>query len=107
MTMRQCIDACDEAHRLANEAAIHGMQQGGRLADWTLVQTLLDAADITRTAVDFMLRSSRFYQLTCRAAAEICDKTADLCEPLAAEDLRMRECGEAMRRAATHCRKML
>lgn len=107
MAMKDCIDACDTAHRRLTEAAIHGMQQGGRLADWELIQLLLDAADITETATDFMLRSSRQHQSVCRVTAEIADKAADACEAFSAEDLRMKQCAEACRRAATNCRKLL
>ncbi|MGE5547431.1 MAG: four-helix bundle copper-binding protein [Solirubrobacterales bacterium] len=107
MAMKNCIDACDAAHRACTEAAIHGMQQGGALADWELVQLLLDAADIAETATDFMLRSSRQHQGVVRVAAEIVDKCADACEKHAGGDLRMKECAEACRRAATQCRKLL
>ncbi|MBI5162822.1 MAG: four-helix bundle copper-binding protein [Magnetospirillum sp.] len=107
MSMRDCIDACEDAHRLCTETAIHGMQQGGHLADWSLVQILLDAADITETAADFLARSSRMHHLTCRAAAEVADKCADSCEQHASDDLRMKECAEALRRCATQCRKLL
>lgn len=107
MAMKDCIDACDNAHRACTEAAIHGMQQGGKLADWELIQLLLDCADITETATDFMLRSSRMHQSVCRVAAEIADKCADSCERFAATDLRMKQCAEECRRAATSCRKQL
>jgi aminopeptidase N len=107
MALKDCIDACDAAHRAATEAAIHGMQQGGKLAGWELVQLLLDTADISETATDFMLRSSRQHQGVCRVASEIMDRCADACEKFATEDLRMKECAEACRRAATACRKIL
>ncbi len=107
MTMRDSIDACERAHRTCTETAIHAMQQGGPLAEWSLVQVLLDAADITETTADFLLRSSRLHPLICRAAAEVADKCADACEPHAGQDLRMKECAESCRRAATHCRKLL
>ena len=107
MSMKTCIEALDEAHRRTTETAIHGMQHGGQLAEWELVQLLLDTADITETATDFMLRSSRQYTSVIRVAAEISDKCADSCEKLAAEDLRMKQCAEACRRAATQCRKLL
>lgn len=105
--MKDCINACDLAHRAATEAAIHGMQQGGDLANWEVVQLLLDTADITETATDFLLRSSRHYTPVLRVCAEITDKCADACEKLAGMDLRMKECAESCRRAATQCRKLL
>jgi hypothetical protein len=105
MVFKSCVDACDDAHRLCTETAIHAMQQGG--AAWETIQLLLDTADIAETAADFMLRSSRQHHLVCGVAAEITDKCANVCEAMAADDLRMRECSEACRRAATLCRKLL
>lgn len=105
MAFKPCIDACDEAHRACTETAIHCMQQGG--AAWETIQLLLDTADITETAADFMLRSSRQHHLVCDVAAEIADRCANVCESMAEDDIRMRQCGEACRRAATQCRKLL
>lgn len=105
MAFKSCIDSCDEAHRACTETAIHCMQQGG--SAWETVQLLLDTADITETAADFMLRSSRQHHLICAVAAEIADRCANTCEQIAAWDLRMRECSEACRHAASECRKLV
>lgn len=105
MPLIDCIDACESAHRSCTESVIHGMQQGGPAAEWELVQLLLDCADITETAADFMLRSSRLHHLTCQVAAEVADRCASACEKLAKDDLLLKACAEACRRAATACRK--
>ena len=107
MPLSDCIDACEQAHRACTESVIHGMQQGGQVAEWELIQLLLDCADINETAADFMLRSSRLHHLTCQVAAEVSDKCADSCEKLAGGDVRLKECAEACRRAATACRKTI
>ncbi|CAA7622049.1 four-helix bundle copper-binding protein [Magnetospirillum sp. SS-4] len=107
MPLSDCIDACELAHRACTETVIHGLQHGGKAAEWELVQLLLDCADINETAADFMLRSSRLHHLTCQVAAEVSDICASACEKLAAEDVRLRECAQACRRAATACRKTI
>lgn len=107
MPMRDAIEACETAHRRCTEAAIHAMQQGGNMADWSLVHLLLDGADMTETCADFLLRSSRLHQPVARVTAEIADRCARDCELLAANDLRMRECAEACRLAASQCRLLV
>jgi hypothetical protein len=107
MPLTDCIDACLTAHRACTEAVIHGLQQGGASADWELVQLLLDSADINETAADFLLRSSRLHHLTCQVAAEVSDRCASSCEKHASDVLRLQECAEACRRAATACRKTI
>ncbi|MBI2236735.1 MAG: four-helix bundle copper-binding protein [Magnetospirillum sp.] len=105
MPLTDCADACVNAHRACTEAAIHGIQQGGEVAEWELVQLLLDCADITETNANFMMRSSRLHHLTCQVAAEVADRCATACERHAASDIRLKECAESCRRAATWCRK--
>lgn len=107
MPLSDCIEACLTAHRSCTEAVIHGLQHGGNTAEWELVQLLLDCADINETAADFMLRSSRLHHLTCQVAAEVSDKCASACEKLAKDDVRLKECAETCRRAATACRKTI
>ena len=107
MPLSDTIDACERAHRSCTESVIHGMQQGGPSAEWELIQLLLDCADINETAADFMLRSSRLHHLTCQVAAEVSDKCASACEKLSKVDVRLKECAEACRRAATACRKTI
>lgn len=103
MAFKACIDACDSAHRHCMEAAIHCMQQGGVGSEWELVQLLLDTADITETASDFMLRSSRQYHLLCKVAGEIALRCAEACEKHAENDLRLGQCAKACRKAAESC----
>jgi hypothetical protein len=107
MPLSDCVNACLKAHRACTESAIHGIQQGGPAADWELIQLLLDCADITQTCANFMLRSSRLHHLICQAASEVADRCAFACEKLASEDIRLRECADSCRRAATWCRKTL
>lgn len=107
MAFKPCIDACDSAHRHCMEAAIHCMQQGGVGSEWEMVQLLLDTADITETASDFMLRSSRQHHLLCKVTAEIALRCAEACERHADNDLRLRECATACRDAALACERLV
>lgn len=107
MAFKPCIDACDAAHRHCTEAAIHCMQQAGVGSEWELVQLLLDTADITETASDFMLRSSRQHHLLCKVAAEIAHRCADACGRHASADLRLGQCAKACRQAAEECERLL
>lgn len=106
MAFKPCIDACDGAHRLCTEAAIHCMQQSGVGAEWELVQLLLDTADITETATDFLLRSSRQHHLVAKVTAEIALRCAEACEKHAEKDLRLGQTAKACRKAAEACEKL-
>lgn len=106
MAFKACIDACDSAHRHCMEAAIHCMQQGGVGAEWELVQLLLDTADITETAADFMLRSSRQHHLVCKVASDIAVRCAEACETHAVKDLRLGQTAKACRKAAESCDRL-
>lgn len=107
MAFKACIDACDSAHRHCMEVAIHCMQQGGVGSEWELVQLLLDTADITETASDFMLRSSRQHHLICKVTGEIALRCAEACEKHAEKDLRLGQCAKACRKAAEACERLV
>jgi len=107
MAFKACIDACDSAHRHCTEAAIHCMQQGGVGSEWELIQLLLDTADITETASDFMLRSSRQHTLVLQVAGQIALRCAEACESYANKDLRLGQTAKACRKAAEACAKLV
>lgn len=107
MAFKACIDACDGAHRHCTEAVIHCMQQEGVSAEWELLQLLLDTADITETASDFMLRSSRQHHVIAKVTAEIAARCAEACEQHGIKDLRLVQTAKACRRAAEACEKLI
>lgn len=107
MAFKACIDACDAAHRHCTEAVIHCMQQEGVSAEWELLQLLLDTADITETASDFMLRSSRQHHMIIKVTADIATRCAEACEAHAVKDLRLGQTAKACRRAAESCKNLL
>ena len=103
--MQQCIEECLSCHRVCLETVTYCLQQGGKHAEATHIQTLLDCAEICQTSANFMLRSSELHGRTCAACAEVCERCAESCEQMG-EDEQMRACAEACRRCADSCRQM-
>ena len=83
----------------------HCLQQGGRHAEASHIQLLLDCVDICRTSADFMLRGSDLHTLTCGVCAQVCERCAQDCEQMGDDEM-MRRCAEACRRCAESCRRM-
>jgi hypothetical protein len=105
MDMQDCIEHCIECHRICTEAAAYCLDEGGVLAQPSLVRSLLDCAQICQTSADFMLRLSDHHAVTCRACAEICEICAKSCEEHK-DDEEMVECAELCRDCARACREM-
>lgn len=85
------------------QAASHGLDAGGRLADGALFRLLLDCAQVCQMTADFMLRGSEAYASVCRLCAEICERTAERCDASADDDV-MSLCADACRECAGSCR---
>jgi hypothetical protein len=103
--MQTCVDDCQECWRICTETSQHCLSKGGRHAEADHIRSLLDCADICRTAADFMLRGSDLHPQTCDICAAACDRCADSCEQMSDDDM-MRDCAEVCRRCAESCRQM-
>jgi hypothetical protein len=106
MDMRTCIALCSESHQVCLETVTHCIGIGGRHAEASHLQILLDCADICRISEDFMLRHSERHGLTCGLCAEICERCAESCRKLGGDDGQMERCRVTCRRCAEACRQM-
>ncbi len=103
--MQQCITDGLNCNSVCLETLTYCLQKGGKHADATHVQLLLDCSEVCQTSANFMLRDSQLHGLLCGVCAEVCDRCATSCEQLG-DDAQMKACAEACRRAALSCRKM-
>jgi hypothetical protein len=71
----------------------------------TLLQSLLDCAEVCRTTSGFLLRDSALRADLASICAEACGRSARHCERFG-DDL-LRQCAEACRRCADACRELL
>jgi hypothetical protein len=102
--MKDCIQNCQDCHRLCLETVQHCLTLGGPHAEAKHIQTMLDCAEICETSANFMLRSSALHARTCGVCADACERCAAECERF--DDAQMKECADACRRCATTCRQM-
>jgi hypothetical protein len=100
-----CISACSHAHDRCLAAVDYCLRRGGDRADARHIRTLLDAAQASEVARDFMLRGSKLYKLYCRGSAHASDECAKTCGHFAGDEV-LRACAEACRRCAGACREV-
>jgi hypothetical protein len=100
-----CIGACSAAHDECVAAVAYCLQSGGDFASARHLRTLLDAAQASDVARDFLLRGSKLYKLYCRGCAHACDEAAKACERFGDDEV-MRACARACRRCVEACREV-
>lgn len=106
MEMQQCIQNCEDCHRICMETEQHCLQMGGKHAEPSHIRLLHDCAQICQTSADFMIRGSEFHGMTCGVCADICARCADDCERVDPGDPMMKQCADMCRRCAESCRQM-
>lgn len=104
-TMQQCIQNCQDCHRICAETVQHCLQQGGRHAEPDHVRDLLDCEQICALSADFMIRQSPFHERTCAVCAEVCARCAESCEQVN-DGPAMQRCVDICRQCEDSCRQM-
>jgi hypothetical protein len=104
--MRHCIENCTTCHSICIETTQHCLQLGGKHAEASHIQTLLDCAQICATSADFMLRGSDLHGQVCGVCTEACERCAEHCERMADGDEMMLRCAQVCRSCAESCRQM-
>lgn len=103
--MRQCIESCLECSSVCIETISHCLEKGGKHADPHHIALLQDCADICETSARFMLRGSDLHSRACEVCADVCNRCAESCEALGADEF-MQRCADVCRRCAESCREM-
>jgi hypothetical protein len=104
--MRECIRNCSDCHDVCMETLSHCLARGGEHAGADHIRTLLDCAQMCDTSRDFMLRGSPLHPAVCGVCADACQRCAESCEALGADDEVMQNCAEVCRRCAETCLAM-
>ena len=97
--MRACIERCEACHELLIVAS-----ESGDPAQTATITTLLDRAEMCRTAKNLMLRGSSLHATACRACRETAEHCAAACENIAAQSYAA--CARECRRCAQACADM-
>ena len=104
--LRRAFLACLRAHETCEDAVTHALRDGGRAAEDQRVSALLDCADVCRTTARHLRHGSPLLRGTASVCAELCDRAAEACAPLAESDPAMATCLDACRRCAAWCRRL-
>lgn len=101
--MRDAIKACQDCHSLCLQLAMtYCLDRGGRHAEKSHLQVMLNCAELCQTSANFMLSGSALHGRVCAVCAEACEACAKSCEELGD----MRQCVDECRRCAESCRTM-
>jgi hypothetical protein len=101
--MQQCIQNCQECHKVCLQMAMnHCLQMGGKHVEANHMRLMLNCAEICQTSLNFMLSGSEQHKLTCGVCAEVCEACAQSCAQVGDMD----ECVQACRQCAQSCRQM-
>ena len=100
--LEQCVDNCQEVHRLCLSLVTSQIQNGSVNAEPDSLNRLIDCAEICQTTGSFVSRNSELHPTVRRACADICLRCADYCERFQ-DDERAQICAAACRRCAESC----
>lgn len=103
------LKAINDSTHCANkciEALNYCVHMGGKYTEPSLVNSLIDCAEVCRVAADATIRGSEFDSQICYLSAVICDRCAESCFRAAPEDGQLRECADMCRICADSCREM-
>jgi len=105
--MQQCIQSCLDCHRVCVETIQHCLHMGGKHAEPSHIQLMLDCTEICQISANFMMRGSDLHSYVCDVCAEVCRRCAEDCERVgSAGDEVMARCAELCHRCAESCQQM-
>ncbi len=104
--IQRCIENCSECHQLCLATVYHCLEMGGEHGQASHITLLLDCAESCQMSINFMLRNSELYGLTCSLCSEACMRCAVDCERLANGDRQLLDCAEISRCCAATCDRM-
>ena len=99
-------EACQECYRLCLTMVNHCQAKGGPQAGIKQIRLLLDCAEISQTAAEFLPRGSDLHLTICNACAVVSLKCAAACEEFIDDEL-MQACAAACRRCAEFCQNLV
>jgi hypothetical protein len=101
--LRGAFLACLRAHETCEQTVTHALRDGG-VSD-ERIGALLDCADVCRTTARCIRQGSPLLRGTAGVCAELCERAAEACAPVAGDTV-MAACAEACRRCAAWCRHL-
>ncbi len=103
--MQACQQTCIECQNTCIDTLKYCQTQGNRYADMTMMSMMRDCAEMCIMCVNMINDGSEFMGNTCSLCAEMCDRTAMICERMG-NDATMMFCAAICRKCAKHCKVM-
>ena len=103
--MEQCIENCTECHNICEQTLAYCLQMGGKHAEVSHIQSLIDCAETCAASANFMLRRSPLHPQVCGVCSQACALCAESCEQFG-DDEQMQACAQVCRRCEESCRQM-
>ncbi len=100
--MKNCAKTCFDCESICLETITHCLSKGGKHAEASHIQLLINCAEICQTSAKFLLSGSNLHSEICSVCAIACNACADSCDQFG-DDAQMRACAEACRRCAESC----
>jgi hypothetical protein len=100
--LQECIRLCLECHRECLEA-VSRLSTSAPTMEVAHIQLLFGCAELCRTSAGLLRAGADVSGRTAAACAEVCERSAELCEALGGSA--MTACAEACRLCAEACRQ--
>ena len=104
--MQECARNCLETFATCTSASAHCLELGGVHAGREHQTTLLDCARLSATAAELILRGSPIHESVCGVCAMACRTCEAYCRSLSDSDEAMRHCANVCARSADMCEQM-
>ncbi|MBU7584721.1 MAG: four-helix bundle copper-binding protein [Nostoc sp. TH1S01] len=98
-------ETCIECHTICIDTLKYCKNKGGRYIDMTMMSMMRDCAEMCMMCVNMINDGSEFMGNACSLCAEMCDRTAMVCDQMS-EDPTMRLCAAICRQCAEYCKAM-
>lgn len=104
-TMQHAITNATACANSCLESINYCISMGGKHAEKTHLELLIDCSKICDISADYMLRESPFHGEICGICADVCDDCAKSCDQFKGDD-QMADCAKKCRACADTCRQM-
>lgn len=103
--MQTGMKALMDCHKMCMETMTYCMSKGGMYMDMMMMGMMRDCSEMCMMCMNMMMSGSEFMGSTCMLCAEMCDRTAMICEQMS-DDQMMMECAAVCRKCAESCKMM-
>ncbi len=106
VNMEEAIQSALDCYRVVQSCLQHCLALGGKYAQVEHVSLMMECAEITRLAAQFMIATSDFTHDLCGVCARVCEACFESCHDIDPDDPQLNTCMVACRKCADYCRSI-